>query len=205
MTAEKGMQWAVPDDVADLALSVGVEDPGTWWHNCHAASLSIVRSGLYPGARVARGICEGVGGQHSWVVLGDPYGWQAEIIDPTLWSYVPSVQRVWRGERRSGLHTPHGAGYFFQGEAPYHHGGETIHLAPAAISQYALEWLAMAGAPWDLAGWSQLCHLPVEGWPSREILGLLYQDPRFRPLIPIDIAGMVTDHNPGGLYLPEVA
>lgn len=62
--------------------------------NCHVASLHLVREGL--GDRVARGACRGVGNQHSWVVIGDPYA-PAIIIDPTLWSYRSDVSGVFVG------------------------------------------------------------------------------------------------------------
>ena len=41
----------------------------------------------------------------------------------------------------------------------------------------------------------------MEGWPSREIIAAAYADDRLRVLIPIDIVGMLTDANPGGLFL----
>lgn len=104
---------------------------------CHEASLALVRSGVLPeGARVARGSCPGVGGQHSWVVLGgDCYDRKAQVIDPTLWCYDNAVREIWKGR-------------------------------------------------------------------ADEIIGAMYDDERLSALVPIDIVGMITDRNPGGLYLP---
>ncbi|MCY3933542.1 MAG: hypothetical protein OXH70_17670 [Acidobacteria bacterium] len=52
------------------AVGVSLEP---WAKNCHAASLEFVRSEVAPDdARVARGFCSGVGGQHSWGVIGGP-------------------------------------------------------------------------------------------------------------------------------------
>lgn len=69
-----------------------------WHHQCHAASVAIVRARIFPEARVARGHCKGVG-VHSWVVLGmDCYDKDAVIIDPTLWSYDPTVTGIWIGD-----------------------------------------------------------------------------------------------------------
>jgi len=52
-----------------------------WARQCHAASVALVKSGEFGECRVARGTCNGVGGQHSWVVLSmDVYDKRATII-----------------------------------------------------------------------------------------------------------------------------
>jgi hypothetical protein len=43
----------------------------------------------------------------------------------------------------------------------------------------------------------------MEGWPSSEIIAAMDDTDELRALVPIDILGMVTDRNPGGLYLSE--
>lgn len=195
-----------PADVLALAESVGA-DGDKWWHNCHAASLAIVRAGIFPGARVARGTCKGVGGQHSWVVVGSPYDREAEIIDPTLWSYDPEVKGVWRG-RLVGVgwrHRPHGFGHFFTGGRPSHWGGDTISLTPTTpLSPDALDWLEMIG-PLDRRGWAEMTRLPVDGWPAAEIIAAIDDTDALSALVPIDILGMLTDRNPSGLYMRDAA
>jgi hypothetical protein len=191
----------VPLVVADLMARIGYE--GTVAFNCHVVSLAIVRSGIYPGARVARGHASGVGiSQHSWVVIGNPYDKNAEIIDATLWSYDERVPDLWTGRGRDEVHYPQGAGHFMRGGRPSHHGETTVTLTPAVpLSTLALTWLEMVG-PLDYRGWAEVAHLPVEGWPAGEILGAMDDTPVLGALVPIDVLGMTTDRNPGGLYLP---
>lgn len=169
---------------------------------CHAASLALVRSASSPdGARVARGSCPGVLGQHSWVVLGgDCYDERAQVIDATLWSYDDAVREIWTGRADERPHTPHGAGSIFQWGKPEGKGGPPIEL-DADLSTQARDFLAMLG-PLDRKGWAQLAHAPVGLWPAAEIIGAMYDDARLGALVPIDIVGMVTDRNPGGLYCP---
>lgn len=171
--------------------------------DCHRAALALVKSGAVAPARVARGWCPGVGGQHSWVVLGmDCYDPWATVIDPTLWSYVKSVEGIWVGKAiEEPQHEPHGSGSIFEYGQPHSMGGELIFL-DADWSADAAEFLDVLG-PLDRQGWSQLAHAPVGGWPSAEIIGAMYDDDRLRALVPIDIVGMLTDRNPGGLYLRE--
>ena len=77
-------------------------DLAPWSRQCHAASIAIVRARIFPHARVARGWCQGVPGQHSWVVVGggDDYTpacydrERAQIVDPTLWSYDKNVSGI---------------------------------------------------------------------------------------------------------------
>lgn len=173
-------------------------------HQCHAASLAIVRSGALGTARVARGACAGVGGQHSWVVVGDDcYAKDAVIVDPTLWSYVDGVEGVWVGTARDGLHTPAGSGTIWQWGRPDSPRDEIIEVAPpeGGWSKEALFFLELLG-PLDLNGWRQLAHAPVGSWPAKEILAAMWQDERIGSWIQIDVIGMLTDLNPGGLYLP---
>ncbi|QGJ88930.1 hypothetical protein PBI_TEAMOCIL_79 [Microbacterium phage Teamocil] len=171
-------------------------------HNCHAVSHAIVASGIVPGARVARGAAVGVIGQHSWVVAdGGPYDMDAHIIDATIWSYDATVPRVWQGTYRDGVHRPHGWGHFMQGDKPSHHGGETVTLTPSTpLSIEANMFLHMLGEL-DNRGWMQVAHLPVQGWPAREVIEAMLDTPNLAVFVPVDIAGMLTDRNPGGLYL----
>lgn len=182
---------AVRDVLGDLVA---------WEQQCHAASLHVVQSGvLGPEARVARGTCRGVGGQHSWIVLGDPYDESARIVDPTLWSYDETVDGIWTGfgvER----HRPHGHGSIWDYGRPVGDGGEPIALTPSTpLSGDAEFFLDMLG-PLDRVGWIRLADAPVGGWPAGEIIAAMDDTPDLEALVPIDRLGMLTDRNPGGLY-----
>jgi hypothetical protein len=159
-----------------LAVLAGTD---THVKDCHGASLKLVQSGIFGvKARVARGWCDGVAGQHSWVaVSGDCYDVKGEIVDPTLHQYRPDVDAVdWRGTiSMPGWHRPHGFGSLFDVARPYNHGGEVIELDPSTLSRSARTFLEVLG-PLDAQGWIQ------------------------RAFIPIDIVGMLTDINPGGFY-----
>lgn len=181
-------------------------DLSAWAQQCHAASIRLVKSGILPaGSRVARGAALGVPGQHSWVVVNtkreervNVYARDLNIIDPTLWSYDERIEGVWRDKTKHGRYTPHGAGSIWSYGAPQAHGGEIISFD--GWSTEAELFLKMVG-PLDLAGWRELVHFPMEGWPSNEILTRLDGDKRISPFIPIDILGNATDLNPDGLYL----
>jgi len=175
-----------------------------WGKRCHAASLHLVRAdNLLPVARVARGVCEGIGGQHSWVVLGwDCYDREATLIDPTLWSYDYSVEGVWTGTIEAGRHHPHGDQSIWEWGRPLDPTGPILELEPRTpFSERALRFLDILG-PLDEVGWRQLAHAPVRGWPSDEILPAI-EDTFGGEWVPIDIIGMVTDRNPSGLYLRD--
>jgi hypothetical protein len=182
-----------------------------WAAQCHAASVKLVQSGRFDVCRVARGSCTGVGGQHSWVVLGDDcYDMDATLIDPTLWSYDDTVTGVWVGTYRDGKHTPHGKGSIWAWGRPDEATGPVIELTPREpFSQSALDFLELLG-PLDREGWIMLAHAPVEFWPAAEIIDAMCETPHptipnqtLEGYVPIDIVGMVTTRNPGGLYLPE--
>jgi len=171
-------------------------------HKCHEASLALVLSGVHGICRVARGTCPGVGGQHSWVVLGrDCYDENAVVIDPTLWSYVGGEPSVWSGRASIKPHRPHGAGNIWEWGRPAFPEGEIIEL-PGPFAPDAERFLEVLG-PLDLAGWRQLAHAPVGGWPAGKIFAAMMEVPELAQWLPIDIVGMTTDLNPGGLYLPE--
>lgn len=172
-----------------------------WKQNCHEASLVLVKAGV--GTRVARGFCKGVVGQHSWVVLGDDcYARDAVIIDPTLWSYDQAVRGIWIELAAVGKHFPHGSGSIWNFGKPTYHGGTVIGLNHKyKLSGEAIAFLSFLGAL-DIPGWiTLLSSAPVGGWPAKEIITAAYGTEELRQLIPIDRVGMVTDLNPGGLYL----
>lgn len=173
-----------------------------WYHQCHAASIALVRAGI--GSRVARGFCEAVPGQHSWVVVGmDCYRKDVTVIDPTLWSYRKSVSSVYVGPATRYGHTPHGGvGNIWQWGRPVAGGGPVIELTPAVpLSSDARLFLEMLG-PLDWKGWHALASAPVEGWPAAEIFAAMDDTEELRHGLPIDKVGMLTDRNPGRLYLP---
>lgn len=179
-----------------------LEPLANWFHHCHGASKAIVEADLWT-CRVARGFCEGVTSQHSWVVLGkDCYDPSAGIIDPTLWSYCDDIEGVWTGTMKDGLHTPHGAGSIWKWGQPVAGDEDPIELDPGEtpFSQAALDFLELLG-PLDRMGWGRLANAPVEGWPAAEIMPAINRS--VGPLVPIDIIGMLTNENPGNLYLPN--
>jgi hypothetical protein len=171
-----------------------------WSHQCHAASVALVRAGV--GDRVARGMCPGVGGQHSWVVMGENvYDREALIIDPTLWSYRDDVTGIYVGTAAEYGHRPHGAGSIWDWGRPVRQGGPVISLTPTfELSRSAERFLEMLG-PLDMRGWQTLANAPVEDWPASEIYAAMDDTPDLSALVPIDRLGMLTDRNPGGLYM----
>lgn len=171
---------------------------------CHGASIAVVNAEVYEKARVARGTCDGVGAQHSWIVLGDDcYDREAEIIDPTLWGYRADVDGIWVGTMEDGMHRPHGAHSIFDWGRPEAAKEEPVELKPRTpFSDSAKLFLDMLG-PLDVQGWRILCNAPVEDWPAAEIFDAILETFDWgAALIPIDVQGMLTDRNPGGLYLP---
>ena len=176
-----------------------------WDHQCHAASLYLVRSGVLPVARVARGRAKGVSGQHSWVVVGsDCYDPRAVIVDPTLWSYAGDGPQVSFLNARDGIHVPHnGKGSIWTWGRPEPATGQVINLTPkVALSRMARSFLRELGAL-DHRGWTTLMQAPVAGWPAAEIVAAMDDTPDLEALVPIDLLGMLTDRNPGNLYLPS--
>ena len=187
-----------PSDVRAILTLIGYTGPVAY--SCHEVSLALVRSGHFPGARVARGFARGVTGQHSWVTTDDPYNRLSPIIDFTLWSYDSSVKGIWVGTGEDGVHVPHGAGHFMRGGMPHHHGEQTIVLhVNTPLSTDAEEFLGMLG-PLDYRGWAEVAHLPVEGWPAGEVFGAMADTPGLGVLIPIDVLAMTTGRNVNGLY-----
>lgn len=185
-----------------------------WAHECHAASIRLVRSraleqyaphGLAHPGRVARGACRGVGGQHSWVVVGDDvYDPTALIIDVTRWSYTGEQPSVWVGNMTEDrLHIPHGSLSIWQWGRPEHGGGEDVPLSADDLSEDAARFVAMLG-PLDAIGWATLWSSDaMRGWPAAEVLdAFLTQHYNLRGLVPIDVIGHLTNRNPQGLYLP---
>ena len=68
----------------------------------------------------------------------------------------------------------------------------------------ARAFLELVG-PLDYHGWGVLAHAPVQGWPSGEILAAITDTKPLAVLVPIDRLGMLTDRNPGGLYMSGTA
>ena len=186
------MRKALPEAIGGL---------DQWAQRCHECSLALIRTGLLPDdARVARGWCGSISSQHSWVVIGNPYDENAPVLDGTLWSYTDQKPRLFFCPKGNLQYQPHGAGSIWEYGRPDAPVDEVITLK-TKLSKTAADFLTMA-APngLDYLGWSVLAHAPVGGWPAREIISAMYDDERLGPLIPIDIVGMLTDKNPGGLY-----
>ena len=188
------------DHIAKQAAKV-LRPLKTWSHNCHGASIKLVQAGI--GSRVVRGTCPGVGSQHSWVIIGNNcYDRAATIVDPTLWSYRNDVKGVFIGTVETYGHRPHGTGSIWEWGKPVRGSGPTIKLTPRVqLSAHALSFLSMV-EPLDREGWARLANAPVEEWPAAEILAAIDDTEELMALVPIDRIGMLTDRNPGGLYLP---
>lgn len=193
---------AIRLDVAEVEKAIKIPFK-KWAHQCHGISLAIIQAGLVEG-RVARGSCMGVGGQHSWIVVGDDcYDQKAQIVDPTLWSYDATVKGIWYGTYKGGRHEPFGGfDSIWKWGRPSDPTGPVVELTPAfKMSKDATMFLDMMG-PLDVRGWAMLVnHAPVGGWPAGEIFAAIDDTERLSVLIPVDKLGMVTDRNPGGLYL----
>jgi hypothetical protein len=186
---------ATAADTGRLSELIGTPFP-QWAKRCHEISTGLLQTGVFGPGRIARGWCDGVPGQHSWIVIGnDCYDRKAVVVDPTLWSYKEGVTGIWIGPNRV-LHTPHRAGSCFTESMPQHHGGPDIELTPAKpFSVLAKSWLDILG-PLDRLGWADVAHLPVLDWPAAEIISAMYNTPQLRAVIPIDVVGMLTDRLP---------
>ena len=177
-----------------------------WTRDCHGVSLALVRSGLVTEvtghrARVARGYAAGVDSQHSWIVLGDDcYGATVPVLDLTLWSYLPKAPVVYTGMAGALPHRPHQSDSIFAAGMPTNQGGPVVELTPSKPLGLRAEGFLRILGPLDARGWSQLAHSPMQDWPSSDIVSAMYETKELTALIPIDIVGMLTEHNPGELY-----
>lgn len=198
------METATVYDLTTTQIAERIGIPyENWSKQCHAVSLAILKAGLVPGGRVARGTAHGVGGQHSWIVDGrDVYAADAKIIDPTLWSYVPTVHGIWIGtaDKSPFRHAPHGAGLIWRwGKPTDTRPGDPVRFDRTGLSVAAREFLDLV-EPLNQSGWMVLfSHAPVGGWPAGEILAAACEQ-GMEWMIPIDRVGMLTDRNPEGLY-----
>ncbi len=199
-------------DTERLAGLIGVPYP-EWAKNCHSISLKLLKSGAFGPGRIARGWAEGVTGQHSWLVLGpDVYHPAVAVVDPTIAFYLKEKGRqgtldgILVAQASALSHTPHGRGSIWGRGRPDEPEGEIIELAPRfELSDAARFFLSddILG-PLDRRGWSQLANGAMEQWPAGEIIAAMDDTPLLRALVPIDVLGMVTQRNPGGLYLADL-
>lgn len=183
----------------ELAEQIGIPFE-KWAYRCHEISLKLLRTGFFGKGRIARGTARLVGSQHSWIVLsGDVYDPDAEIVDPTLWVYDKNLPGVWQGPNLF-QHHPAGLGNIWQYGRPLRPSGEPVALTPAVpLSGMAQGFLDLLG-PLDLHGWHDLANGPMQGFPAGEIIAAMDDTPALRALVPIDVLGMLTRRNPGGLY-----
>lgn len=213
MSLDGKMSDAIDNELAEMmrdadalrrAAVEALDGLDRWAHQCHAAAVALVNSGRFGDCRVARGWARGVLGQHSWVVLShDAYDSEATIIDPTLWSYDRGVDGVWVGTYRDDRHVPHGGlATIWETGRPDYPTDVIVELTPSVpLSDEAEAFLSILGGL-DQRGWMALAELPPGGWPAGEILAAMDDTAALAGLIPIDRLGMLTDRNPGGLYLP---
>jgi hypothetical protein len=183
----------------ELAVQIGIPFE-KWAYRCHEISLKILRTGFFGKGRVARGNAEGVGSQHSWIILGDDvYDPEAEIVDPTLWAYRPDLREIWQGPNLL-VHHPAGLGNIWRYGRPQEPTGEPVSLTPREPLSPAVQGFLKVLGPLDRIGWGQLANGPMQGFPAGEIIAAMDDTPALRALIPVDRLGMLTDRNPGGLY-----
>lgn len=201
--------------VADIEEATGLPK-AEWSKNCHTISLAIVKSGvLGVPARVARGWARGVKSQHSWVVYGWPgdtelpscYDPEALILDASLWSYIPGTPELLWTQANDGTHHPHGGeGHIMSWGQPPFAVDEPIDLTPeGGWPKEASFWMndMLHGRPLDRDGWATIAAAPAGGWEKAlgQLLAAMSADERTSFLVPIDKLGMLTELNPGGLYL----
>jgi hypothetical protein len=196
--------------VGQLAELIGIPYQD-WANQCHKVSIRLLRTGRFGPGRVARGMAEGVGSQHSWIVLGwDVYDPDAVLVDPTI---VPllrlrgaeraeAMPDIRVGYARKLTNRPHGAGSIWAYGRPAEPTGPVIELTPSfELSRNARQFLEILG-PLDHLGWMQLASGPMQEWPAGEILAAIADTPALgRSIPPIDHLGMLTDLNPDELYL----
>lgn len=196
MSIDLAREIADPAIIADL---IGVPY-SLWGGNCHSVSLKVLRTGIFGDGRIARGTHPQVGGQHSWIVLGeDVYDPDSIVVDPTLAHNDPSVTGIWAGRNLLG-HRPFGLGSIWSaGRPPPPTGGIITLDSGVVLSAEARAFLAAIG-PMDHYGWHVLAHSPVQGWPAGEILAAMDDTRGLAALVPVDALGMLTDRNPGRLY-----
>lgn len=131
----------------------------------------------------------------------DCYDPDGLLIDPVLWSYSEEDPFILVCKLSELGHRPHGAGNIWQWGRPPEAEGEPLLLTPPrGFSVEAQQFLELIG-PLDRRGWSILAHAPTEGWPAGEILAAISDTEELEAIVPIDMIGMLTDRNPGGLYL----
>ena len=197
---------SLADEVTVEAVEEAIGSIDKFAFQCHAASLALVKSGLLTrAARVARGSCPGIGGQHSWVVIGDPYDPGAWVVDITAWSYDEKRPRVWV-TRNMVTHMPQwGIGSLWGWGRPSSDGGPEIELdwgdGPSPEARTLLSVFRQAGLKPDYKFWADLfSYAPHRGWPVGEFVKAGCRTKDVAALIPIDRVGMTTDLNPDGLY-----
>lgn len=200
MTATPTLQEMA--DAIDLPLD-------RWRGNCHSVSLRIVKQGLFGPSRVARGVCKGVSSQHSWVVCSRDdlacYDRKVRIVDPTLHCHRDDTDGLWEGSLEDGLHAPHGYANIWEMGCPVPGGQPAIRLELPPQAQMFIELMErVTGRPMDHGGRNRLFNGALAGVPVMpEIVKAAYGHDELRGWIPIDIVGMLTDVNPGGLYLGD--
>jgi len=192
-------------DLLDIEEAIGIESE-EWRNRCHEICIAILRSGIVQG-RVARGHCAGIASQHSWIVLGDErrpdpaacWDPSARILDPTFSSNIGRPPRLWFGSLGAELHRPHGSGSLMQWGRPVAGNGPPITFDTTALPPSTRAALNLIGLL-DATGWMRLFRGPIgdPAWELHRCVEPLVD--RLGALIPIDIVGMATDRNPGGLY-----
>ena len=173
--------------------------PENWAGNCHSVSLALLKTGEFGEGRIARGSVQGIASQHSWLILSDDvYDQDAVIVDPTILPATRYEMTIAVDVARCLTNRPHGSGRIWDWGRPWAHSASYIDLA-VPLAGEAKAFMDLIG-PLDILGWMQLAGAPMQGWPAGEIIAAMRQTPALKACVPVDIAGMLTAENPGGLY-----
>jgi hypothetical protein len=153
-----------------------------------------------------------------------PYRAEAVIVDPTI-SFTLGMNTLKRvqlpaGEPGAGRapgivvdiqagmagYRPHGSGDIWDAgmPAPDKKDEPGVKLTPSRplskIARVFLDIMTDGVGPMTRRRWSTLLNGPMCGWPSSELVAAALDTEEIAAIVPIDIAGMVTDRNPQGLY-----
>lgn len=175
---------------------------GKWHVAAHQVCLDLVRSGLFPYARVVQGTSPRVHARHFWLSLSeDVYDKYATLVDPTLWCHDPSLRGVWVGTLEHGIHHPLGIGYLWDHTYPENSSfADTVTIPKEGLSTRAKYFLSRV-EPLNRDGWAELMRSPMQGWPSGEIIDQMKHTPELSDLVPEALEGMLTNRDPNGAWL----
>lgn len=184
--------------LAELARQIGLPIE-KWHHNCHGASVALVKARTWPGARVVRGWREGIGGQHSWVISGaagdDVYDPHTLAIDLTSWSYRGDKVEIDVGTQKELGCTPHGSGSIWGWGRPERGDGPDLDLNVDPESSLGGFLKVCFPDGYDRKALMRLASAPVQDWPAKEFYAAMVAAD-LEVLLPIDVMSHLLDNVP---------